>query len=280
MKNLTLFSALLTSISLTAQTTKSIEVTVMDTVELKVKSAVLVVSIEDPYRYDWEDRYYEEEFYEEPDYYSEEEFMMEQENSGKKKKDKKSKKGKETVQEEIIIERVIEEPSFYEEPVIDEVRKEDPTKKNFIAFLVANGIAMDSVNVPKDIYDYMEEGQFRLKVEAKSLEQIKQIYAYRDSSEFISVRSEEVQTESLDQFLKPTYERLYAKAKNEAGIIASVTGMKLGAVVKVSIPLSPLDPLVEMQAKALDKISKSGSSNNSFTTEKKVVTRTFVFEAK
>ncbi len=283
MKKLGLFVAVLAAFQVHAQSTKTIEVTVTDTVELKVKSAVFIVSFENPEAYNWNESYYNEESFEEPEIYSEETTWIEEENGGKK--DRKSKKDKKNKKEEAPIE-IVEEMVFEEEeemtfvPDFEQPITINPSKEQFIAFLKEHNIEMDSVQVPTTVYDYMDEGNFRMKVVAKNLEEIKLINGYRDSIDFIAMKVNEVQTESMDEQLKPVYDRLYAKAKKEASVIAAVTGMKLGLVIKVSTPNSPLDPLLEMQAKAMEQLSKTLGKDNKMETQKKMVSRTFVFEAK
>lgn len=86
-------------------------------------------------------------------------------------------------------------------------------------------------------------------------------------------------TESLEQYFQVIYERLYAKAKKEANVIAGVTGLKLGGIIKVSNTESIFDPLFDLQ-NDLDKILRKSDKLDQLATQKKLVKRTFIFEAK
>lgn len=266
--------------SLNAQTPKSIEITVTDTVELKTKAAVLIVTMEIPYSYGLEN-YEIESSYEEPEYYGLE--NLEEENSeGENKKDKKKKKGKK--EEEMIIKMVEEEP--YEDYNYSAFNFEKVEKKEYLArksaflnFLNANGIEMDSLNIPEPRYDLYEDETFKLKITAKNWDQIQQVINYSDTLEDTDLEIHSSTTESLEQYFQVIYERLYAKAKKEANVIAGVTGLKLGGIIKVSNTESIFDPLFDLQ-NDLDKILRKSDKLDQLATQKKLVKRTFIFEAK
>lgn len=277
-----LFASLLAffTFNLNAQTPKSIEITVTDTVELKTKSAVFIVTMEIPYSYGLEN-YEIESSYEEPEYYEIE--NLEEENFDEKsKKDRKKKKGKK--EEAPIVIQNEEEPQLeynydgfnYE---VEEQKEYLTRKSNLLLFLNANGIEMDSVHIPDPDFDLYENESFKLKITAKSWDEIQKVFNYCDTLKETDIEIHSSTTESLDQYFQVIYERLYAKAKKEANVIAGVTGLKLGGIIKVSNTESIFDPLFDLQ-NDLDKILRKNDDLKQLETQKKLVRRTFIFEAK
>lgn len=203
-----LFASLLAffTFNLNAQTPKSIEITVTDTVELKTKSAVFIVTMEIPYSYGLEN-YEIESSYEEPEYYEIE--NLEEENFDEKsKKDRKKKKGKK--EEAPIVIQNEEEPQLeynydafnFEE---EDRKKYSARKSAFLNFLNANGIEMDSLNIPEPRYDLYEDETFKLKITAKNWDQIQQVISYSDTLEDTDLEIHSSTTESLDQYFQVIY---------------------------------------------------------------------------
>ena len=277
-----LFASLIAffTFNLNAQTPKSIEITVTDTVELKTKSAVFIVTMEIPYSYGLEN-YEMESSYKEPEYYEIE--NLEEENFDEKsKKDRKKKKGKK--EEAPIVIQNEEEPQLeynYDAFNYEEKEKKQylTRKSNLLLFLNANGIEMDSVHIPDPDFDLYENESFKLKITAKSWDEIQKVFNYCDTLEETEVEIHSSTTESLDEQYKVVYTRLFAKAKKEAAVVAEVIGLKLGGVTKVSNTESMFDPLFDLQNN-LDKILRQNDDLNQLETQKKLVRRTFIFEVK
>lgn len=270
MKSLFICLFALMTLPLIAQTPKSIEITVIDTVELKTKSAELIFSMEKPYINDWENM--EMEPYEDSEYYDEEYEDPEK----KKRKNKKAKDEEAPI--EMIEEQPILENEYYKSD-LERLKNFYDKKSNLLAYLNKNGIVWDSVNIPLTEYDYSENEHFRLKITAKSWDEIKKTYNYCDTMENGELSVHTSTTESIEEHFQKIYEHLYAKAKKEAGIIAGITGLKLGGIIKVSNSESIFDPLFDLQNE-MDKIINKTSELEKMELQKKLVRRTFVFEAK
>lgn len=85
-------------------------------------------------------------------------------------------------------------------------------------------------------YDYglTKNGNPGWLVEVKTTQELEDLYNLLKDQKGITGKIIDVQMESKDTYLELSMTRLYNKAKKEAELLASLTGLKLGKVISVS----------------------------------------------
>lgn len=297
MKNTFLIVAILCVYQSFAQSTRSIEVKVKDTVELKVTSADLLLTItqdyDDYYGESYEDEYVE---YDEGDYYDynyEEDYynhMTRKEKRQEKKNNKKFEKEMKKLEEEL---------ARYEEsmpPVIDEVTYDSTEidypiesyesyymtfterKAKWITYLTENNIPFDTLAVgTNEYYDY---GSFNIQLNAISTEKMDLVFQYADSIQNSYANLTKVNYESLETKMDVVYADLYKKAQTEANSLAKILSAVPGKVTRVYEPVIDLTNFGESYLELMNKLLKTENKNLKPESKKTIVERIFVFEIK
>lgn len=297
MKNTFLIVAILCVYQSFAQSTRSIEVKVKDTVELKVTSADLLLTItqdyDDYYGESYEDEYVE---YDEGDYYDynyEEDYynhMTRQEKRQEKKNNKKFEKEMKKLEEEL---------ARYEEsmpPVIEEVTYDSTEidypiesyesyymtfterKAKWITYLTENNIPFDTLAVgTNEYYDY---GSFNIQLNAISTEKMDLVFQYADSIQNSYANLTKVNYESLETKMDVVYADLYKKAQTEANSLAKILSAVPGKVTRVYEPVIDLTNFGESYLELMNKLLKTENKNLKPESKKTIVERIFVFEIK
>lgn len=297
MKNTFLIVAILCVYQSFAQSTRSIEVKVKDTVELKVTSADLLLTItqdyDDYYGESYEDEYVE---YDEGDYYDynyEEDYynhMTRKEKRQEKKNNKKFEKEMKKLEEEL---------ARYEEsmpPVIEEVTYDSTEidypiesyesyymtfterKAKWITYLTENNIPFDTLAVgTNEYYDY---GSFNIQLNAISTEKMDLVFQYADSIQNSYANLTKVNYESLETKMDVVYADLYKKAQTEANSLAKILSAVPGKVTRVYEPVIDLTNFGESYLELMNKLLKTENKNLKPESKKTIVERIFVFELK
>lgn len=297
MKNTFLIVAILCVYQSFAQSTRSIEVKVKDTVELKVTSADLLLTItqdyDDYYGESYEDEYVE---YDEGDYYDynyEEDYynhMTRKEKRQEKKNNKKFEKEMKKLEEEL---------ARYEEsmpPVIEEVTYDSTEidypiesyesyymtfterKAKWITYLTENNIPFDTLAVgTNEYYDY---GSFNIQLNAISTEKMDLVFQYADSIQNSYANLTKVNYESLETKMDVVYADLYKKAQTEANSLAKILSAVPGKVTRVYEPVIDLTNFGESYLELMNKLLKTENKNLKPESKKTIVERIFVFEIK
>ena len=297
MKNTFLIVAILCVYQSFAQSTRSIEVKVKDTVELKVTSADLLLTItqdyDDYYGESYEDEYVE---YDEGDYYDynyEEDYynhMTRKEKRQEKKNNKKFEKEMKQLEEELA--RYEESmPPIVEEVTYDSTEIDYPIesyesyymtfterKAKWITYLTENNIPFDTLAVgTNEYYDY---GSFNIQLNAISTEKMDLVFQYADSIQNSYANLTKVNYESLETKMDVVYADLYKKAQTEANSLAKILSAVPGKVTRVYEPVIDLTNFGESYLELMNKLLKTENKNLKPESKKTIVERIFVFEIK
>ena len=298
MKNTFLIVAILFVYQSFAQTTRTIEVKVKDTVELKVTSADVQITItqdySDYYGESYEDEYegYDEgDYYDysyEPDYYN---HMTRKEKRQEKKNNKKFEKEMKKLEkemaryEESLPPPVIEEVS-YDSTEIDYAIESYESyymtyaerKAKWITYLTENNIPFDTTAVGTN--EYSDYGSFNIQLTNLSLTKLDLIYQFADSVENSYPSVTATHYESLEPKMADVYSDLYKKAQSEATSLAKVLGATPTKVIRVYEPVIDISNLGESYTEMINNIIKKGGDNLKPESKKTYVERIFVFEIK
>lgn len=304
MKNTLFILAIFCSFLTFAQTTRSIEVKVKDTVELKVISADVQLTISQDYS-DYESEYYEDEYdgYDEGDYYDynyEEDYynhMTRKEKRQEKKNNKKFEKEMKKLEEEMAryeesMPPVIEEmPPVIEEATYDSTEIDYPIesyesyymtyaerKAKWITYLTQNNIAFDTTIVGTN--EYSDYGSFNIQLNNLSIEKLDLIYQFTDSVENSYPSVIATHYESLEPKMADVYSDLYKKAQTEATSLAKVLGATPVKVIRVYEPVLDISNFGESYIDMVNNLLKKGGENLKPESKKTYVERIFVFEIK
>ena len=254
MKNTLLIAAIICVYQSFAQTTRSIEVKVKDTVELKVISVDVQISIAQDYS-DYYGESYEDEYegYDEEDYYDynyEEDYynhMTRKEKRQEKKNNKKFEKEMKKLEEELA--RYEESmPPIVEEVTYDSTEIDYPIesyetyymtfaerKAKWITYLTENNIPFDTSAVGTN--EYSDYGSFNIQLNNLSMAKMDLIYQYTDSVDNSYPSVTNTHFESLEPKMADVYADLYKKAQTEATSLAKVLGTTPMKVIRVYEPL-------------------------------------------
>lgn len=302
MKYLIFTTLLLITSSGIAQTGRSIEVTVSDTVTLKALSGsfLLKINVDESmyYESEYEGEYTEEESYEDEPSYTE----MYEESAEKSKKNKRKRKKEEQDSEKDASDRHSAEEYSFEEIVIPEPIEDGKVseididianrKKQWIDFLVTNNIMFDTIpskgsglnNLFEGMREY--EGDYgsssvSIEIKAANITQINAIYQFMDSVNFCQLNKKDIVYETYDQKMESIYKNLYKKAQQESIVLAKVIGGNPGKVIRVFEPSVDLADLIKMSEDTTKRYMRSMEGEYGTIEDRKVVIeRTFVFELK
>lgn len=297
MKNTFLIVAILCVYQSFAQSTRSIEVKVKDTIELKVTSADLLLTItqdyDDYYGESYEDEYVE---YDEGDYYDynyEEDYynhMTRKEKRQEKKNNKKFEKEMKKLEEELA--RYEESmPPIVEEVTYDSTEIDYPIesyesyymtfterKAKWITYLTENNIPFDTLAVGTN--EYYDFGSFNIQLNAISTEKMDLVFQYADSIQNSYANLTKVNYESLETKMDEVYADLYKKAQTEANSLAKILSAVPGKVTRVYEPVIDLTNFGESYLELMNKLLKTENKNLKPESKKTIVERIFVFEIK
>lgn len=304
MKNTLLIAAIFCSFLTFAQTTRSIEVKVKDTVELKVISADVLLTITQDYS-DYYGESYEDEYegYDEEDYYDynyEEDYynhMTRKEKRQEKKNNKKFEKKMKKLEEEMARYEESLPPVDVEAPFVDEMTYDSTAvtdysynpyesyymtiserKAKWIVFLTENAIAFDTtVSGTNEPFEY---GSFNIHLNAISTEKIDLVYKYADSIQNSYPTLTATHYESLEPKMADVYSDLYKKAQTEATSLAKVLGATPVKVIRVYEPVIDISNFGESYIDMVNNLLKKGGENLKPESKKTYVERIFVFEIK
>ncbi len=297
MKNTLLIVAILCVYQAFAQTTRSIEVKVKDTVELKVTSADVQITIAQDYS-DYESEYYEGEYegYDEGDYYDynyEEDYYNQMTRKEKRQEKKNNKKFEKEMK------KLEEEMARYEEsltPVVEEVTYDSTEiaypiesyesyymtyaerKAKWITFLTENNIAFDTTAVGTN--EYSDYGSFNIQLNNISIEKLNLVYQFTDSVENSYPSVTATHYESLEPKMADVYSDLYKKAQTDATSLAKVLGATPVKVIRVYEPVIDISNFGESYIDMVNNLLKKGGENLKPESKKTYVERIFVFEIK
>jgi hypothetical protein len=305
MKNTFLILAILVSHLSYAQTTRSIEIKVKDTVELKVKTADMKISIpqdytfEEPeydYSYDeYEDSEYDEGYDYEAEYYYN--HLSKKEKRRAKKANRKLEKEMKKWEKSYALEKE-EVPMVTEEVVYDEEISIDTTimdytydaynsynlpfaerKAKWITYLTQNNIPFDTVSSDgnSEYYDYES---FNIQLRNLTFAQIQLMNQYEDSVYNTYTSITKMNFESLDSKMDEVYADLYKKAQTQANSLAKVIGATPGKVIRVYEPAIDVANIGEAYSELLKELMKKNDYSTDMASKKTTVERIFVFEIK
>lgn len=304
MKNTFLIVAILFVYQSFAQTTRTIEVKVKDTVELKVTSADVQITITQDYS-DYYDESYEDEYegYDEGDYYDysyESDYynhMTRKEKRQEKKNNKKFEKEMKKLEKEMAryeesMPPVVEEAPYVDEISIDSTAALDYSydsyesyymtyaerKAKWITYLTENNIPFDTTAVGTN--EYSDYGTFNIQLTNLSLAKLDLIYQFADSVENSYPSVTATHYESLEPKMADVYSDLYKKAQSEATSLAKVLGTTPSKVIRVYEPVVDISNLGESYTEMINNIIKKGGDNLKPESKKTYVERIFVFEIK
>lgn len=294
MKN-TLFSlAIFCSVLTFAQTTRSIEVKVKDTVELKLITSDVQLTLTQDYN-EYEVDYYGDEYegYDESDYYDyEADFYANQtkkEKRQEKKNTKKFEKEMKKMEEEmrqyeesipIIVEAVVDstEIAYPIEQYESYYMTFEERKAKWITFLTQNTIAFDTTAIETNDYSY--DGSFNIQLNNLSSVNLDLIYQFADSVENSYPSITATHYESLEPKMADVYADLFKKAQAEAASLAKVLGVTPTKVMRVYEPVFDISTIGESYMDMVNNIIKKGENNLKPESKKAYVERIFVFEIK
>lgn len=277
MKNWILIFISVASVSMTnqlnAQSHRTVEVTVSDTVFRKTNKIIYVMFLDTNY-YNFEEN---EEYYDEEEYYEqylEEEYEYEQEESRKKRRrNKDSYSGEElqyippiVIEEEIIEEVEIEE--FHYLKKADLMHLLDSAKFNYEVIDHDNYQILDET---KPIY-------FRLILNNE--EELKRMHSTFAGHNEINGTVKEIEYESIESMMPTVYKDLYAKAQKEATILAKLSGLTLDKISKVYEHQTEFGDYLDSYEKLMKSYSGRGTEPIDFYGKEEIVERTFVFDVK
>src|SRR5574343_146738 len=298
MKNTFLIVAILFVYQSFAQTTRTIEVKVKDTVELKVTSADVQITITKDYS-DYYVESYEDEYegYDECDYYDynyEEDYynhMTRKEKSQEKKNNKKFEKEMKKLEEEMARYEESLPPPVIEEVTYDSTEIDYPIesfesyymtyserKAKWITYLTENNIPFDTTAVGTN--EYSDYGSFNIQLTNLSLTKLDLIYQFADSVENSYPSVVATHYESLEPKMADVYSSLYKKAQAEATSLAKVLGTTPSKVIRVYEPVVDISNFGEAYTEMINNIMKKGGGNLKPDSKKTYVERIFVFEIK
>lgn len=295
MKNTFLILAILGAHLSFAQTTRSIEIKVKDTVELKVTSADVQLTIVQDYdEYDYEGyRDYEEDEYEEEYYDYEAEYYA---NRSKKEKRREKKENKKFEKE---MKKMEEEIRRYEEsmpPIVEEVTYDSTEidyaiesyesyymtyaerKSKWITYLNENNISFDTTVVGTN--EYYDLGSFNITMTNISLSQLDLIYQFTDSVTNSYPTISKINYESMDSKMDDVYVDLFKKAQVQANSLSKVLGATPGKVIRVYEPVIDITNFGESYLELINNIMKKNQEISKPESKKTTVERIFVFEIK
>jgi hypothetical protein len=275
MKNTLLIAAIICVYQSFAQTTRSIEVKVKDTVELKVISVDVQISIAQDYS-DYYGESYEDEYegYDEEDYYDynyEEDYynhMTRKEKRQEKKNNKKFEKEMKKLEEELA--RYEESmPPIVEEVTYDSTEIDYPIesyetyymtfaerKAKWITYLTENNIPFDTSAVGTN--EYSDYGSFNIQLNNLSMAKMDLIYQYTDSVDNSYPSVTNTHFESLEPKMADVYADLYKKAQTEATSLAKVLGTTPMKVIRVYEPLIDITNFGESYIDMVNNLLKKG----------------------
>ena len=304
MKNTLFIVAIFCSFLTFAQTTRSIEVKVKDTVELKVTSADVQITITQDYS-EYYDESYEDEYegYDEGDYYDynyEEDYynhMTRKEKRQEKKNNKKFEKEMKKLEEEMARYEESLPPVDVEGPFVDEVTYDSTAvtdysyipyesyyltyaerKAKWITFLTENNIAFDTTAVGTN--EYSDYGSFNIQLNNMSIEKLDLVYQFTDSVENSYPTVTATHYESLEPKMADVYSDLHKKAQTEANSLAKVLGATPVKVIRVYEPVIDISNFGESYIDMVNNLLKKGGENLKPESKKTYVERIFVFEIK
>jgi hypothetical protein len=294
MKNTLFILAIFCSVLTFAQSTRSIEVKVKDTVELKVVTTDVQLSLSQDYN-EYEVDYYGDEYegYDESDYYDYEADYYANQTKKEKRQEKKNTKKfeKEMKKMEEEMRQYEESIPIIEEAVIDSTEIAYPIeqyesyymtfeerKAKWITFLTQNTISFDTTVIETNDYSY--DGSFNIQLNKLTSEKLDLIYLFTDSVEnsFPSVTA--IHYESLEPKMADVYADLYKKAQAEAASLAKVLGATPIKVIRVYEPVIDISNIGESYIDMVNNIIKKGENNLKSESKKTYVERIFVFEIK
>lgn len=297
MKNTLLIVAILCVYQAFAQTTRSIEVKVKDTVELKVISVDVQISIAQDYS-DYYGESYEDEYegYDEEDYYDynyEEDYynhMTRKEKRQEKKNNKKFEKEMKKLEEELAryeesMPPIVEEVTYDSTEIDYPIESYEPyymtfaeRKAKWITYLTENNIPFDTAAVGTN--EYSDYGSFNIQLNNLSLAKMDLIYQYTDSVDNTYPSVTNTHFESLEPKMADVYADLYKKAQTEATSLAKVLGTTPTKVIRVYEPVIDITNFGESYIEMINNLMKKGNDNLKPESKKTYVERIFVFEIK
>ncbi|MEN9997303.1 MAG: hypothetical protein RI922_293 [Bacteroidota bacterium] len=305
MKNTFLILAILVSHLSYAQTTRSIEIKVKDTVELKVKSADMKISIPQAYSYEepeydysydeYEDSEYDEEYDYESEYYYNHLSKKEKRRAKKanRKLEKEMKKWEKSyalekeevpmVTEEISFDEVISIDSAMVDYSLDSYDSYNLTlaerKAKWITYLTQNNIPFDTLSSDENS-EYYDYESFNIQLRNLTLDQIQLMNQYEDSVYNTYTSITKMNFESLDSKMDEVYADLYKKAQTQANSLAKVIGATPGKVIRVYEPAIDVANIGEAYSELLKELMKKNDYSTEMESKTTSVERIFVFEIK
>jgi len=305
MKNTFLILAILVSHLSYAQTTRSIEIKVKDTVELKVKTADMKISIPQDYTYEapeydynydeYEDSEYDEGYDYESEYYYNQ--LSNKEKRKAKKANRKLEKEMKKWEKSYALEKeqvpmVTEDISFDEEIVLDSTMVDysldsyesyyltfAERKAKWISYLTQNNIPFDTLSSDgnSEYYDYES---FNIQLRNLTFAQIELINQYEDSVYNTYTSITKMNFESLDSKMDEVYADLYKKAQTQANSLAKVIGVTPGKVIRVYEPAIDIANIGDAYSELLKELMKKNDYSSEMVSKTTSVERIFVFEIK
>jgi hypothetical protein len=276
-----------------AQTARTIEVKVKDTVELKVLTATLNLSVGHDYSEYYDDAYYDDyDGYEEYDDYD---YEAEYYNNLSRKEKREHKKMERKIQKDFKeMDKYLEETetiselpyvpevdTSFAEPMFDEYHYEtfDERKAKWLNFLTVNQIVFDTT---VSFYnEYSEYGSFSIQLANINLAKMNLVYQFIDSVENSYIKVDKINYESIDSKMnEETYGKLYKKAQIQANALAKTLGSSVTRVVRVYEPNAEFLDLEEMYSSILNNTLNGDGSNKAPESKNFKVQKVFVFEIK
>jgi hypothetical protein len=296
MKNTLFILAIFCSFLTFAQTTRSIEVKVKDTVELKLITSDVQLTLTQDYN-EYEVDYYGDEYegYDESDYYDYEADYYANQTKKEKRQEKKDSKRfeKEMKKMEEEMRQYEQSMPIIEEAVIDSTETAYPIelyeflymtfeerKAKWITFLTENTIAFDTTAT--ETTDYSDYGSFNIQLNKLSSEKLDLVYQFTDSVENSYPSITATHHESIEPKMADVYADLYKKAQAEAAALAKVLGATPTKVIRVyeQEPVIDISNFGESYLDMINNLLEKGENNLKPESKKTYIERIFVFEIK
>jgi len=262
--------------TLNAQVSRTIEVTVQDTVFLKTTKINYLLTLDTTMNM-WD--MYDDELYSEYEEYLD----MEMEEPVQEEGNRKQKKRKEPEIQNI---EVIEEVEVIEKVETQEGHDYKPEKTYFsrtdiIEILNKNKFSFEEFNNSNFQLGSSESSSaITFKVSLKDEEELKRLFSlFTDHSE-IQGKVSNLEYESVQSKMNVIYKDLYDKALNETQSIAKISGLTVVKLMKVYEHQGEFDNYMDSYQDILSDLPYGIKEPKNFKGQEKVVERTFVFEVK
>lgn len=257
-----------------AQNSRTVEVTVSDTVFLKTSKITYHLVLDTMMAiYEYEESHYDYSDDYESEYYNQYDFEQEISNTKRRKKGKKVEveivnefEAPVIIEEEIVIEKSVSTYSYL-------------TKKDLMNML-------DSMKIDFDIFDnsnYEIGGElipltFMLNLKNElDLKRVQETFTGR-----MEIRGsvKDLEYESVESKMSILYKDLYAKAQKEALILAKLSGLTLDKIHKIYEQKSEFDNYMDDYKEVMKNLNLGTKEPMDFSGHSVIIERVFVFDVK